>query len=117
MDGFASVHASLQGGELITRPLVFDGNRLEINFSTSAGGSLRVEVQDNEGQPVPGFGLNHCHLQYGDQLNRVVSWELGPDVSKLAGKPIRLRFELKDADLYSLRFRRTATMAPQRPAS
>ena len=42
---------------------------------------------------------------FGDDLDRQVSWKAGPDVSKLAGKPVRLRFVLKDADLYSMRFR------------
>ena len=105
LDGFASVYAPLTGGELLTRPLRFDGARLEINFSTSAGGRLRVEIQEETGQPIAGFTLDACHLQYGDQFDRVVSWESGADVSELAGRPVRLRFELKDADLYSFRFR------------
>lgn len=46
-----------------------------------------------------------CPEVFGDQLERVVAWTSGPDLSALAGKPIRLRFTLKDADLYSLRFR------------
>ncbi|MCY4411724.1 MAG: hypothetical protein OXC27_14805 [Caldilineaceae bacterium] len=40
----------------------------------------------------------------GDDLARVVRWADGPDVSQLAGIPVRLRFELKDADLVSFRF-------------
>jgi hypothetical protein len=51
LDGFASVHAPLTGGVLITRPLRFLGCGLEINFSTSAGDSLRAEIQDEAGQP------------------------------------------------------------------
>ena len=104
LDGFASLGAPLKGGTALTKPLVFEGDRLEINFSTSAGGSMRVEVQDTQGKPIPGFMLDDCHLQYGDQLDRIVSWKSGTDVSKLEGKPVRLRFELKDADLYSFRF-------------
>ena len=104
LDGFASVHAPLTGGVLITRPLRFSGCGLEINFSTSAGGSLRAELQDEAGQPLPGFTLADSHLQYGDQLDRVVSWKTGADVSQFAGRPVRLCFELKDADLCSIRF-------------
>ncbi len=107
MDGFVSVRASLFGGELLTKPLIFSGNQLEINFSTSAGGSLRVEMQDQDGKPIPGFSLDECHLQYGDQLDRVVVWKTGSDLSEFAGGPVRLRFQLKDADLYSLRFPET----------
>lgn len=104
IDGFVSVQAPLSGGEVVTKPLTFDGSHLEINFSTSAGGSVRVELQGAESKPIPGFALTDCHLQYGDQLDRVVSWKSGTDVRRLAGQPVRLRFELKDADLYSFRF-------------
>ncbi|MBC8290026.1 MAG: hypothetical protein H8E37_06890 [Planctomycetes bacterium] len=104
LDGFASLNASLKGGTAVTKPLVFQGDRLEINFSTSAGGSLRVEIQDGDGKAKPGFAMSDCHLLYGDQIDRVVSWKSGTNVSQLAGKPVRLRFELKDADLYSFQF-------------
>ena len=105
VDGFVSINAPLSGGELLTGPLRFTGERLSINFATSAAGSLRVEIQDaSMGRPFSGFALDDCELQYGDQLDRVVSWKTGADVSQLAGKPVRLRIELKDADLYSLRF-------------
>lgn len=121
LDGFVSAGASLTGGELLTKPLVFEGNRLEINFSTSAGGTVHVEIQDGEGTPVPGFTLGECHAQYGDQLDRIVSWRSGADVSKLAGKPARLRFILRDADLYSFRFvtlrSATACFKPRTPIS
>ena len=35
LDGFASLHAPYQGGEMLTHPLKFAGSRLEINYSTS----------------------------------------------------------------------------------
>ena len=104
LDGFASLNASMEGGTPVTKPLVFQGDRLEINFSTSAGGSLRVEIQDVGGKAKPGFAMSDCNLLYGDQIDRVVSWKTGTDVSQLAGEPVRLKFELKDADLYSLCF-------------
>ncbi len=104
LDGFASLNASLKGGTAVTKPLVFEGDRLEINFSTSAGGSLRVEIQDVDGNAEPSFAMSDCNLLYGDQLDRVVSWKTGTNVTRLAGKSVRLKFELKDADLYSFRF-------------
>ncbi len=104
LDGFVSVHAPLSGGELVTKPLVFKGRRLAINFSTSAAGSVRVEIQDVEGKPIPGFTLADCHETFGDDLDRPVLWRHGPDLSKLAGKPVRLRLTLSDADLFAFRF-------------
>jgi hypothetical protein len=104
LDGFVSLRAPMSGGELITKPLKFAGSQLAINFSTSAAGSVRVEIQDADGKPVPGFTLADCHEQFGDAIDRVVSWKSGVDVSSLSGEPVRLRFVLKDADVYSYQF-------------
>jgi hypothetical protein len=103
-DGFVSVRAGYQGGQMLTRPLTFAGKNLEINFATSAAGSLRVEFQDLTGQPIPGFTLEDCPEIVGDQIDRRVAWKQESDVSKLAGQPVRLRFVMKDADLYAIRF-------------
>ncbi len=104
IDGFVSLQAPLAGGEFTTKPLVFSGDRLVINYSTSAAGSIRVEVQAPDGKPLDGFRLTDCPEIFGDSLERTVAWKGGADVSKLAGRPVRLRFVMKDADLYSLRF-------------
>jgi len=104
IDGFVSVQADMRGGEIVTRPLKFQGGRLVLNFSTSAAGSVQVEIQDAAGKPLPGFALADCPPVFGDSLERAVAWNGGPDVSRLAGQPVRLRFVLKDADLYALRF-------------
>jgi len=101
-DGFVSVHASYQGGELLTKPLHFSGNHLVINHATSAAGSIRVEITDSSGTPLPGHSAKDCRDIYGDDINHVVTWKSGPDISDLAGKPIRLRFVMRDADLYSI---------------
>ena len=73
-------------------------------MSTSAAGSVLVEIQDATGNPMPGFALRDCVEIVGDELDRTVQWKAGADVSKLAGKLVRLRFVLKDANLYALQF-------------
>lgn len=103
-DGFVSVRAGYETGEMVTRPFTFAGSSLEINFSTSAAGSVRVEIQDAEGKPIPGFTLDDCPDIIGDQIDRVVAWKQGSDVAGLAGRPVRLRFVMKEADLYAVRF-------------
>jgi len=105
LDGFVSAGAPYRGGELLTKPLVFEGKELVLNYSTSAAGSIRVEVLDTGGKPVNGHTLDDCPEIYGDQIERTVAWKGGADVGQLAGKPVRLRFVIKDADLYSIRFR------------
>ncbi|MCA9021028.1 MAG: hypothetical protein KDA74_12855, partial [Planctomycetaceae bacterium] len=104
LDGIASVNASLTGGTLLTKPIRFSGNELEINYSTSAAGQILVELQDSTGKPLPGFTLEDCEPIYGDHIARIVKWKQGSDVSSLAGQPVRLRFDMQDADLYALKF-------------
>ncbi len=103
-DGFVSLNSPRAGTEVLTRPLTFDGNRLELNFATSAAGSVRIEMQDVRGNPYPGFALDDCHEIIGDEIDRIVSWTGGPDVSKVTGKPVRLRFVFYDADIFAIRF-------------
>jgi len=104
LDGFVSVTAGWKGGELVTKPLTFTGDRLGINFSTSAVGDIRVEIQSADGKPMPGFALDDCSEVFGDEIDRTVEWKGSSDVSSLSGKTVRLRFVLKDADLYALKF-------------
>ncbi len=104
MDGFVSIQAPLSGGELVTRPLTFTGEKLLLNVSTAAAGSLRVELQDPQGNPLEGYTLEACDEIWGDTIEHTVTWGGDADVSKLVGQPIRIRFALRDADLYSLRF-------------
>ena len=104
LDGLASVSAPYAGGEMTTKPLTFAGDQLRINFVTSAAGGIRVEIQDRDGRPVPGFALEDCVEQIGNEIERTVSWKSETAVSGLQGRPIRLRFVMKDADLYAVRF-------------
>ncbi len=107
IDGFVSVSAPLSGGELVTKPLVFDGNKMVINFSSSAAGGVQVEIQSESGKPIEGFALADCPPVFGDSIERKVDWSDSSNLGKLAGQPVRLRFVCKDADLYSFCFRPT----------
>jgi hypothetical protein len=106
MDGFASIHAGATGGTMTTKPIRFGGDKLVLNYWTSAGGSIRVELLDEAGKPIPGYAPGDCKKIIGNEIRRVVSWGDKDTVSDLMGKPVRLRFRIVDADLYSLRFER-----------
>jgi hypothetical protein len=105
VDGFASVNAPYGGGEIVTHPLRFAGAELVLNVATSAAGSIRAELQDAGGSPIPGYTLTDCPAIYGDSIEHVVSWTGGRSVAPLAGRPIRLRLVLRDADVYAFCFR------------
>ncbi len=75
MDGFVSINADYAGGEFITKPLIFQGDNLHLNFATSAAGSLRLEIQDAQGNPLPGFALEESPVILGDKIEQTVSWK------------------------------------------
>ena len=102
--GFVSVHANYRGGEFTTKRLCFDGRCLRLNYATSAAGHLQVEIQDADGTPIEGFRLEDMDPLFGDELDGGVTWKGGSDLTPLIGHPVRLRFVLKDADLFALRF-------------
>lgn len=78
---------------------------LLLNVATSAAGSVRCELQTADGDPIPGFTIEEADIIYGDEIERIVSWGRGrSELKQFAGQPIRLRVELKDADIYALRF-------------
>jgi len=112
IDGFVSVHAAGNAGRFDTRPLIFEGNKLTLNFSTSAAGSIRVEIQDVVGEPLKGFAVDDCDELFGDTLEGAVTWKGSSDLSQLADKPVRLRFVLRDADLYSMQFQNHVASDP-----
>ena len=104
LDGFASLNALYDEGQMITRPVDFSGNRLELNYSTSAAGRLRVGLLDISGIPIDGFGTDDCDALIGDEISRFVSWKGSTDLSKIVGQAVRVRFVMSDADVYSFQF-------------
>ena len=104
IDGFSSISAPYSGGEIITKPFTFTGTKLEINYSTSAPGEIRIEIQDKNGIPLPGYALADSKTIIGNEISRIVEWNTKKDVTELISKTVRLRIIMKDADLYSIKF-------------
>jgi hypothetical protein len=104
LDGFASLSAGYEGGELLTKPFVFEGKTLEFNYATSAAGEVRVALLDEEGAEIPGFSMKESQELIGNELARKVNWNGSTDVTSLSGKVVRMRIALKDADVYAFRF-------------
>ncbi|MBW3539767.1 MAG: hypothetical protein KY476_05810 [Planctomycetes bacterium] len=103
-DGFISVNAGYAEGQFVTKPLRFTGKRLEVNYSTSAAGGIRIELLDAAGRPLEGFALEDSELLYGDEIDRTVAWKAGSDLGRAEGQAVSLRFTMNEADVYSFRF-------------
>jgi hypothetical protein len=107
LDGFVSLSADADGGEALTKPLTFSGAKLIVNYrATQPEGSLRIELLTESGQPIEGFALADATPLTGDALEATAQWKNGADLSSLAGKTVRLRLALKNADLFSIQFRK-----------
>ncbi len=104
IDGFMSADFAYGGGTLITAPFTFRGRFLTLNVNTSAAGEARVAVLDEGGKPFPGYGIEDCRIINGDYLAKRVAWKGPDDLSALAGRPMRLRFEMRGTKLYSFQF-------------
>ena len=104
LDGFVSVDAGYGGGELVTPPIRFEGTQLELNLDTGGGGSVRVELQDDLGRPIGNFAESDASYLCGNSVRMPVRWRGGTNVGELSGKPIRIRFVMRDCKLYAFQF-------------
>lgn len=96
VDGFVSYRATYKPCTVVTKPLIFAGTSLSVNFATSAIGHIRIRLVGDDA------ALESCEL-FGDSLNRRVVFT-GGEVAALAGRPVRMEITMSDADLYSFQF-------------
>lgn len=104
VDGFVSMDAANTPGTLTTQPLLFRGNRLHLNIHTAGSGRVKVALLQPVGRPYPGFTTSDCELISADKIDYEVRWKAGPDLSALAGKPVRVQLEMRNAKLFALQF-------------
>ena len=114
-DGFVSLDAGREReGLIVTEPMVAPGDRLCINARCRPGGYVRVEVTDAQDRPLPGATEADCDPFTGDALTHTVTWNGSPAIPpadagildpRRPGAPFRrLRFSLRNAELYSFQF-------------
>jgi len=105
LDRFVSANGPAEGGTIVTVPVIFTGQRLELNAAASRpGATIAVEFLDAAGQPDNALGTSDPMT--GDSLRQTVTWKGKSDVGALAGKPISIRFTLRSAALFSFTFRK-----------
>ena len=117
-DGFCSIRAEAQPGEVLTTPLRWPGGDLLVNADCRRDitshphnfvtGELRVEARDVDGAPVTGYAAGECGALSINTIRHdgayvPVRWAGDRSMNKLAGRTIRLAFQLRDAHLYGFR--------------
>lgn len=100
-DGFACYMADGEERVLVTKPLIFEGKYLHLNFKTSAYGYIYIDILDENGNPL---SEKESFEIFGDTIDRTICFADGSDFSAYANKPIRLRFRMRDAKIFSLKF-------------
>lgn len=98
-DGFVSMDATGSEKTLTTSLLKFDGKYFFINARIN--GSLKVELLDKDGNVLPGFSKEDCHLFTGDKAKTLITWNSKSDLSTLNGKAIRIKFYVTEGSLYA----------------
>lgn len=102
LDGFCSMQAGKEEGSLVTRNE--DGLEVPvvtINARTREGGQIVTEVVDATGKPLDGFSRKECVPFHGDDVRHILRWRTGEFTPQQQAVEKRLRFFLKDANLYS----------------
>ena len=101
-DGFASVSASYDGGRLTTRLLSCASDNLVLNVKSDYG-QVFVECLNAEDHPIPGYGKDDCLPLQVDAVDAPVQWREKGNLRSLRDQPLKLRFHLYNARLYSYR--------------
>ena len=101
LDGFASLHAGFAQGHATTRLVTIEGGRFSLNLSTSANGLAKVVLLDEAGRELPGFGEADASELVGDSIDLTAVWKGPRKLAELKGRPVQIKFILRDADLYA----------------
>lgn len=106
-DGFASLRANWREGTLTTRSFKWPGGKLVINCETRGvptESGLRVAVLNEAGHAFPEYSRKYSDPIERDSVAVTPTWSDKPqDLDSLIGKKIRLRFFMRQADLYSFK--------------
>jgi hypothetical protein len=92
-DRYVAREAGAQTASLRTPPLALRASALTVNANVT--GELKLRLLDEAGRPLPAFDWVSVH---GDRLDHEVKFQR--PLSSLAGKPVRLEFQLQRAQLF-----------------
>ena len=104
LDGFVSLKGGAEPGSLLTRAVEITGSELRIN-ADSWRGQVRTEIVDpEEDRPLPGFSLEESVPLEADRVDAAVRWKGAGDLGALRGRTVRIRFSMRQAELYAFWF-------------
>ena len=123
---YVSLTARNEEEVLITKPVLVDGDTLQLNVDGSRG-EVRVGIASSEpiiclGAPstaeyllysvckpnfngqLAGYSFDDCKPVYENSIEHTVQFTNGSNLAALRGQTVRLLFKMQDADLYGFRF-------------
>jgi hypothetical protein len=103
-DGFAGLVAGAEGGEIVTAPVACGGANLLVNYDAGAWGEIRTEILDSESRPIPGYSSADSAGLVGNVVYGAVRWADRRDLGPFVGRPVRIRFRVRNARLFSYKF-------------
>lgn len=101
LDGFCSMRAGESEGWLISRREVFKTPKIIVNAKVSNGGYLTAELLDRNNRVLKGFSRRECIPFKGDSVRHVLEWKTKEFPPNLVNVDKKIRFFMKNADLYS----------------
>ncbi len=104
MDGFVSLKGGVEWGTVLTKPFTVTGRSLHINTDSWRGKVLAEVLDANDGKPIPGFTRDECRPAVINAIDETVQWKSAANLAALAGRTVRLRFHLRQAELYAYWF-------------
>ena len=100
VDGFVSVDAGQAEGILTVKPLQFKNNNLYVNADASEG-QIRAELVDVSGEVIEPFSLTNCEAIASDSIRHPLQWQGAASMESLGDREVRLRFHIRNAELYA----------------
>lgn len=116
-DRFVSLFAGAGEGRIVTKPFMCPGGVLVLNANAFAAlgnnwtsirlspGYVLCEVLDEKDEVIPGFGREKCvEFRRNCPKGGALTWKERQNLNSLKGRKIKLKFYLREADLFSFWF-------------
>ncbi len=99
-DHYAGYYA--KDGLVTTAPFLVTGNNLKLTADVKAGGSLLVEVVDENGNVIDGYAASDCASVGQNIIKGSLTWANGKTLADLVGQTVSFRLYLADATVYTI---------------